>query len=83
LAAAATANASATRNAMFCPLARMPSPIAKMPNTTAVIRDTFTCSSSVTLWLFITLAYTSCANEVDAVIVRACYDRQDRRERDR
>ena len=28
LADAATANASATRNAMFCPLARMPRPIA-------------------------------------------------------
>src|SRR6185312_3741154 len=49
LAAAATANASATRNAMFCPLARMPSPMPSRPSTTAVIRDTRTCSASVTL----------------------------------
>src|SRR6476646_10421993 len=55
-AAAATAKASATRNAMFCPLARMPSAIAKMPSTTTVMRDTRTCSSSVTWWLFSTLA---------------------------
>ena len=48
LAEAATANARATRNATFCPLARMPSPIAAMPSTTAVIRETRTCSSSVT-----------------------------------
>lgn len=35
LADAAIAKASATRNAMFCPLARMPRPIAAMPMTTA------------------------------------------------
>src|SRR4029078_10709700 len=67
---------------MFCPLARMPSPIAKTPNTTAVIRETFTCSSSVTSWLFITLAYTSWANEVDAV-GQSGDNRQDRGEGDR
>ncbi len=47
LAEAATANASATRNATFWPLARMPKPIAATPSTTAVIRETLTCSSSV------------------------------------
>jgi hypothetical protein len=47
-AAAATAKANATRNATFCPLARIPSAIAKTPSTTAVIRDTRTCSASVT-----------------------------------
>jgi hypothetical protein len=44
LAEAATANASATRNAMFCPLARMPPRIATMPITTAVMRATLTSS---------------------------------------
>ena len=56
LAAAATAKASATRNATFCPLARMPSPIAMTPSTTAVIRDTRTCSVSETLWPLMTEA---------------------------
>ena len=56
LAAAATANASATRKATFWPLARMPRPMASTPSTTAVIRETLTCSASVTLPFFSTLA---------------------------
>ncbi len=53
---AATANASATRNAMFCPIARMPRTIATMPMTTTVIRETRTCSSSDALPRLMTLA---------------------------
>src|SRR5699024_5505181 len=40
LADAATANARATRNAMFCPAAPMPRTTASMPITTTVIRET-------------------------------------------
>ena len=45
---AATANASATRNATFCPFAAMPPRMDTTPITTAVIRATFTsaCLSS-------------------------------------
>ena len=39
---AATANASATRNATFCPFATMPPAIAIRPTTTAVSRATRT-----------------------------------------
>ncbi|CAB4936385.1 unannotated protein [freshwater metagenome] len=55
-AAAATANASATRKAMFCPFARMPRPMARMPMTTAVMRETLTCFLSSTLPFLMTLA---------------------------
>ncbi len=55
-AAAATAKASATRNAMFWPLARMPRPMASAPITTAVIRETLTCLFSSTCPFFSTLA---------------------------
>ena len=37
---AATAKASATRNAMFCPLAAMPPRIATAPTTSAAMRAT-------------------------------------------
>ena len=54
---AATAKASATRKAMFWPLARMPPRIATMPMTTAVRRAILTsvCCSSWTLPCLITL----------------------------
>ena len=45
-AVAATANASATRKAMFCPLAKMPPRIATMPITTTVMRATWTSAPS-------------------------------------
>ena len=57
LADAATANASATRNAMFWPLATMPPRIATMPITMAVMRATLTSSFlSSTAPCLITLA---------------------------
>jgi hypothetical protein len=51
LAEAATAKASATRNAMLMPAcsARMPSPMETAPITIAVIRATFTSASGRTL----------------------------------
>ena len=48
LADAATANASATRCATFCPLARMPIAIAIAPTTTVAMRAARTCSCGVT-----------------------------------
>src|SRR3954471_15189038 len=67
---AATANASATRNATLMPLTRMPPMIATAPMTTAVYRATLTSWSGSVLPSLITLAYTSWAKEADAVIVR-------------
>ncbi len=68
---AATANASATRNATFWSLARMPPRMATAPMTHAVIRATFTSEVLLsTLPRLMTLAYTSWANDADAVIVR-------------
>jgi hypothetical protein len=69
---AEAAKASATRKAMFSPAcsARMPRPIATAPMTTAVIRATRTSPLGGTFPFLITDAYTSCANEADAVIVR-------------
>jgi len=55
---------------MFCPLARMPPMIATTPTTSAVRRATRTSESGAVLPLFSTLAYTSCAKEADAVMVR-------------
>ena len=46
---AATAKASATRKAMFWPLARMPPRIATRPMTSAAIRATRTSCSGVAL----------------------------------
>ncbi len=54
---AATANASATRNAMFCPLATMPPTMATAPITSAVMRATRTSGVlSSTVPFLITLA---------------------------
>src|ERR671916_396048 len=70
LADAATANASATRNAMFWLRARMPAAMAMTPITTAVMRATPTSASGLVSPRLMTLAYTSWANDADAVIVR-------------
>src|SRR5690606_28282701 len=68
---AATANASATRNATFWSLARMPPMIATAPITQAVIRATLTSVFLLSaLPRLMTLTYTSCAKDADAVIVR-------------
>jgi hypothetical protein len=53
---AAIANARATRNAMFCPCARMPPRIARMPMTTTVIRAVFTSPLGSTAPRLITFA---------------------------
>src|SRR5919112_3412142 len=66
---AATANASATRNATFCPFATIPPAIDTTPTTTAVSRATRTSDVGVALPRRITLAYTSWANDADAVMV--------------
>jgi hypothetical protein len=70
LAEAATANASATRNATFWLRARIPAATATTPTRTAVRRATRTSASGFAVPRLITLAYTSWANEADAVIVR-------------
>ncbi len=44
----ATANASATRCATFCPLAAMPIVMASAPTITVAIRAALTCSCGVT-----------------------------------
>ncbi len=67
---AATANASATRNATFCPLAPMPAMIETMPITTTVIRATRTSPLAETCPFLMTLPYTSCAKDAAAVMVR-------------
>src|SRR5690349_13047751 len=69
LAEAATAKASATRNATFWLRARMPAPIATRPTTSAVLRATRTSASGDARPRRITFAYTSWANDADAVIV--------------
>ena len=56
LADAATANASATRNATFWPFAPMPPMIAMMPITTTVRRATLTSAPASGLPFFTTLA---------------------------
>src|SRR5690606_34978364 len=66
---AATANASATRNATFWLRARMPAAIAMRPMTIAVRRATRTSASGDATPRLRTLAYTSWANDADAVIV--------------
>ena len=53
---AATAKASATRKATFCPLARMPPPMARAPITSAVIRATLTSESGDALPFLTTFA---------------------------
>ncbi|MCY1232357.1 hypothetical protein D9M72_448440 [compost metagenome] len=53
---AATAKASATRNATFWPLAKMPPAIARRPMTTTVRRATLTSVSASAFPLAITLA---------------------------
>ncbi len=53
---AATAKASATRNAMFWSLARMPPTMANRPITTAAIRATLTSASALTSPRLMTLA---------------------------
>src|SRR5690348_10838007 len=69
LADAANANASATRKATFWPLARIPPTMASAPTITAVRRATRTSATGSALPRRKMLAYTSCANEADAVIV--------------
>src|SRR5918999_1098100 len=66
---AATANASATRNATFWLRAKMPAPIATTPTSTAVRRATRTSASGDAAPRLMTFAYTSWANDADAVIV--------------
>ena len=56
LAEAATAKASATRNATFCPLAKMPPAMASRPITTTVRRATLTSVAASALPLAMTLA---------------------------
>ncbi|CAB4950915.1 unannotated protein [freshwater metagenome] len=58
---AATANASATRNATFWFLAKMLPAMATTPITTEVIRATCNSFSTDTSPFFIACAYTSCA----------------------
>jgi hypothetical protein len=54
---AATANASATRNAMFWPFAMMPPPMATAPITSAVLRAILTsCTLSSASPFLITFA---------------------------
>ena len=53
---AATAKASATKNAMFWPLARIPRMMPRMPRTTTVMRETRTCSSPLQYPRLMTLA---------------------------
>ncbi|SKF62598.1 Uncharacterised protein [Mycobacteroides abscessus subsp. abscessus] len=49
LAEAATANANATRNAMFCDLAAMPPTMASAPITITVVRATRSSASGLAL----------------------------------
>src|SRR5919197_5457505 len=63
LAEAANANARATRNATFWPLARMPPAMASAPMITAVRRATRNSAVGFALPRRKMLAYTSCANE--------------------
>ena len=56
LAEAATAKARATRNATFCPLAKMPPIMASTPMTTTVRRATLTSVAASALPLAMTLA---------------------------
>src|SRR5690242_8360338 len=67
---AATANASATRNATLRLRARMPRTIAMAPITRAEPRATTTSCRSEAWPLRITLAYTSCATLDDDARVR-------------
>src|ERR1044072_5461714 len=67
---AANANASATRNATFCPLAMMPPMIDSAPTTTAVSRATLTSEAASAPPFLMMLAYTSWAKEALAVMVR-------------
>src|SRR5699024_1447503 len=69
LAEAATAKASATRKATFCPWAPMPPTIAKTPMTTTVRRATFISFAGVLLPLAMTEEYTSWAKDAAAVMV--------------
>src|SRR4051812_11942809 len=70
LAEPANANASPTRKATFWPLAMMPPAMASAPTPTAVIRATRTSDPGFARPRLKMLAYTSCANDADAVSVR-------------
>src|ERR671915_1616162 len=63
LAAAATAKASATRNATLSPRAKIDSTIATAPITKAATRAACTSSRSEAVPRLITLANRSCAND--------------------
>jgi hypothetical protein len=70
LADAATAKASATRNAMFSRWAGMASKIATVPMPKAAIRTTRNSSFSLAFPFLNTLAYKSCATDEAEVRVR-------------
>src|ERR671915_2656609 len=69
LAAAATAKASATRNATLMPRAKIDSTMAIAPMTKAAIRAALTSSRSLAVPRLITLANRSCANDDDEASV--------------